>query len=225
MKVPTPSGSEQLSRAVVVNWQTHHLNVVSEFDYDDTGNLVGITDSYDPVGTIASLQYKDGLKYGSDDDFVTDAQERLIEFHNFGNDSLIDYYRYGDDPACYTMINARNGVTSFEQTHTLENERLPAWITKSPDELYPNGIFRLDDDGLIVMEGYRYKETADDELKIKETNYSNRVETYEDGSLHSVLRIHEDGYADKIMEFDRAGYLVYYKTPLSPSKEIYYYYE
>ena len=126
--IPSASGGERLIRIVVEDRYQFHLNLVTEFGYNEDGSLASVSEYFDPLGTIHSFCYIKGVKYHTLDQFKTDKLGRITEF-NPGYGGYYYSYRYGDDADSYTFIHTRTpGGQSYETTIKLEDQRLPAWI-------------------------------------------------------------------------------------------------
>ncbi len=204
LPVPTPNGSERLSR--IVTSRDPYLDVVSECAYGEDGALTQITDRFDPVGTVSSIPA------GTT---TTDDLGRLAEYRRQENWTI--RYRYGEDPDSYTRVNTFNGDTR-EYTVTLDNERPTSWIGRPPEEAV-TGKVTLNGDGLIER---IERLQADGTSTVEEYEY--RAERYADGSLKAVARVRKDlDFITPFLEFDEAGYLCFYRSP--DERSVRYYYE
>ena len=192
--VPVPSGAERLIKAVTVP-SSYNLEIVSEFEYSPDGTLLRTVDYFDPV---SSYRYSMTQK--------ADEQGRLIEYNPTETQKC--EYKYGDDPATYTLIFTYDG-NSRETIVKLEEEVLPAWIGKSIEELIHYNNLSLNEDGLVEQYDIQYSTG-----EVKTVKYTYQAETYDNGALKAVLRYDEGyDYGYPILEFDPAGYLTTYYSP------------
>ena len=191
--VPTPNGTQRLER-IVVQEGSGALDLVTEFQYDESGVLVGTLSYFDTSGKrIASGEA--GF----------DEQGRLI-WDRVAEDTTLEY-EYGEDPEHYTFREVRSGEIFREVKCDLQTAVPSSWIRQTYEQARPYATITLNEDGLPIRQEYK---SANGEVSV--TEYSYQAQTGVDGTLTELIQ-YEDSWDSPLFRFDDKGYLVYYEAP------------